>query len=87
MNYTWRWRRDSDVTQAGSCAAVSAFTFVDVIRVDAVLSLGQRTVLLRLAVEQEAVVITGAFEAVEHGHVAFCTLETRSCDVMNVQMC
>ena len=48
-------------------------TFVDVVGVDAVLSLRQRTVLLRLTVEQEAVLIAGVLVGVEHSHVALCT--------------
>lgn len=46
-------------------------TFIDVVGVDSALGLHQRTVLLRLAVEQEAVFFSGVFVAVEHGHVAF----------------
>lgn len=41
--------------------------------VDASLSLHQRTVLLRLTVEQEAVIIAGVLVGIERGHVALCT--------------
>lgn len=45
-------------------------TFVDVVGVDAVRGLHERTVLLAVAVEQEAVLLAGGFLSVEEHHVA-----------------
>lgn len=58
------------------------FTFVDVVGVDAVLSLHQRTVLLRLTVEQEAVIFPWMFVGVEHHHIALCSFESTETRVM-----
>lgn len=48
-------------------------TFVDVVGVDASRRLGQWTVVLRGAVEEETVVVAGMFVGVEHSHAALCT--------------
>lgn len=46
-------------------------TLVDVVGVGPVLGLHEGTVLLRLAVEQEAVIVPGLLVGLEHGYVAF----------------
>lgn len=49
---------------------VDVLTFVDVVGVDAVLSLHEWAILLAVAVEQEAVLLAGGFLSVEQHHVA-----------------
>ena len=50
-------------------------TFKYIVGVDAVRSHHERTVLLRVAVEQEAVVGGRRFPGLEHGHVALGSCE------------
>lgn len=54
---------------------VCSGTFIDVVGVDVVLSLHQRTVLLRLTVEQEAVLQACLLVGLEHSHVALGALK------------